>query len=271
MTTKLIFTLFIFLGIFTCSKPPKYKQQYYDLPKIDTNAYNQCLIRYKTHSYDNNILLTIKLKVVYLKSLSISSYFESTLVTDSVIINNLNTSYKEQGIQFALEETEIVRGEYFINDFMQHNKDFETKDRVTLLIYESIENANYNGVANGIPGTVAGAIITRIGTATIPHEIGHILGLKHVFEKDDTNGKNHVTGDEICDTGSYNIMDHRTHNCGYTGEADYSEEDLKVLIPNTLNYSYEEIDCRNKFTPIQNLRMRWFIEKYPTLSQALYY
>ena len=215
MTTKIFITLFVFLGHFTCSKPLKYKKEYYELPKIDTNAYNQCLIRYKTDSYDNNILLTIKLKIVYLKPVSIASYFESNVVMDSAIINNLNVSYKEQGIQFYLEESSVTTGDYFINDFIQHNKEFETKDRVTLLIYESIENANYNGVANGIPGTVAGAIITRIGTATIPHEIGHVLGLKHVFEKDDTDGKNHITGDEICDTGSYNIMDHRTNNCGY--------------------------------------------------------
>ena len=271
MSTKLLILLFIFLGVFTCSTPKPYKQQFADLPKVDSSIYNQCLIRYKTNSYDNNILLKFKLKIVYLKSLTLSSYFESTTVIDSIILNGLNINFKDQGIEFALEESSVKRGDYYINDFIDHNKEFETKERITLLIYENTENASYNGVANGIPGTVAGAIVSRISTATIPHEVGHLLGLKHIFEKDDTDGKNHITGDEVCDTGSYNIMDHRTHNCGYIGKGDYSEEDLKILIPNTLNYSYEEIDCRSKFTPIQNLRMRWFIEKYPTLSDALYY
>ena len=130
-------------------------------------------------------------------------------------------------------------------------------------------DTKWNGVASGIPGTVLGVINTKISTSTLPHEMGHLLGLKHVFEKDDTDGYNSMTGDNICDTGSFNLMDNRTIDCGYVGKARYTEEDLKVLIPNYLNYNAEFIDCRDTFTHVQNLAIRWNIENFPQLYSCL--
>jgi hypothetical protein len=55
------------------------------------------------------------------------------------------------------------------------------------------------------------------------------------------------------------------------GAAKYSEKDLEIIIPNYLNYNSESVDCRDRFTPVQTLSIRWHIENFPTLSSALYY
>lgn len=272
MTYKIIFSFIVILfTTFTCTKQKPYKEVYTDLPKIDNKAHTQCVVRYKNSLYDNNLLLEFKVNVVYIKPLGIDAIFSDNYQKDSLIEVTLNKGFEEQGILFSVDKSEISYSGYSINEFSDHFEEYIEKEYITILVYDDAEGTRFNGVAAGIPHTICGVIEEKIGSSTLVHEVGHLLGLKHIFEKDDTNGKNAVTGDGICDTGSFNLMDNRTVDCGYVGPAKYSEKDLKIIIPNYLNYNYEAIDCRDKFTPIQTLSMRWHIENFPTLSSALYY
>lgn len=272
MTHRIILKfLFILLILGSCSKQKKYEKLYTDLPVVDSTAYTQCVVRYKSSLYDNNLLLQFKLNIVYIKNKELSSIFEDNSEKDSIIQNTLNKGYKEQGIIFNIEESSNSYTGYSINDFQYDYEKYIKENYITIVIYPDEPGVNFNGVAAGIPHTVCGIVESKISSSTIVHEVGHLLGLKHVFEKDDTDGKNAISGDAICDTGSFNLMDNRTFECGYVGPAKYSEEDLKIIIPNYLNYNYETIDCRDKFTPIQTLSIRWHIENFPTLSSALYY
>lgn len=272
MTYKLIFSfLAVFLTTFICTKPKAYKEVYTDLPRVDSTAYTQCVVRYKNSLYDNNLLLEFKVNVVYIKSLGLEAIFSDNYQKDSLIEVTLNKGFEEQGILFSVDKSEVSYSGYSINEFSDHFEEYLEKDYITVLVYDDASGARFNGVAAGIPHTICGVVESRISSSTIVHEVGHLLGLKHIFEKDDTDGKNAVTGDAICDTGSFNLMDNRTSECGYVGPAKYSEKDLEIIIPNYLNYNYETIDCRDKFTPVQTLSMRWHIENFPTLSSALYY
>jgi hypothetical protein len=272
MTYKIIFSfLAVFMTTFICTKPKAYKEVYTDLPRVDSTAYTQCVVRYKNSLYDNNLLLEFKVNVVYIRPISLKELFQDYSKQDSVIEVTLNKGFEEQGILFSVDKSDIAYEDYSINDFEEHFEEFGERDYITIIVYPDSPESRFNGVAAGIPHTICGVIDSKLATSSLVHEVGHLLGLKHIFEKDDTNGKNAVTGDAICDTGSYNIMDNRTVNCGYVGAAKYSEKDLEIIIPNYLNYNSESIDCRDRFTPVQTLSMRWHIENFPTLSSALYY
>ena len=271
MSYKIIISfLFISISALICTKPQIREREVADLPPIDSVSYAQCFIKYKSSLYDENSWLVFKLNVVYIKPLSLSSVIESTRTQDSVIVDNLNKAFFKQAISFELRHSSTSYKGYSINDFVNHYKDFEKNNYITILIYPS-EEARYSGIAAGIPHTIFGIIDNKIATSTLPHEFGHIIGLNHLFDKDDTDGKNVHSGDKICDTPAFNLMDNKTIDCGYAGLSKYSEEDLEIIIPNYLNYNSEPIDCRDQFTPIQGLSMRWHIENYPALYSALAY
>ena len=276
MTNKFIisFICVSLLSLFTCEntgrikKLEKFNQ---DLPFIDSTDFVQCAVKYKNDLYDNNSFLLFKLNVVYIMPLSLANVIESNELKDSTIATVLNTAFKSQGIGFEIYQTSTSYADLSLNEFAYHYQEYEEKDMLTILVYKPSEDARYSGIAAGIPSVILGISEDKIGTSTLPHEAGHALGLKHIFEKDDTDGKNSHSGDNICDTGSFNIMDNKTVGCAYIGKPLYSKEDLEILIPNYLNYNSEPIDCRDTFTPIQILAIRWHIENYPALYSALVY
>jgi hypothetical protein len=256
-----------------CNKPKPVLQQFSgELPKVDSAYYTQCLVRYKSSLYDDNLALTFNIRIIYLEE-EISQWLVADIEkNDNIILDNLNNSFNKQGISFVIKESNIDVSSESINSFLAHYEDYEEEGVLTIIVYSNVLGASYNGIASGVPGIVMGIVEDKINTSTLPHEMGHLLGLGHVFEKDDTDGLNSITGDKICDTPEFNIMHNQSVECTYVGPPLYTKEALEVLIPNYLNYnSQHPYDCRDKFTPVQILAIRWHVENYPRLYDALLY
>lgn len=272
MTYKFIISITILFSFsLMCNKKkPVFSELATKLPVVDTINYEQCARRYKNGLHEKNLGLMFNVRVIFFESVSDYIMEDHDSMGDS-IISNLNASFAQQGISFYKKEVNVKVKDISINEFVDHSEDYEKVGVLTILVYSNNYGAAYNGIASGVPGIVMGIVKDRINSGTLAHEMGHLLGVYHVFERDDTDGKNVQTGDKICDTGSFNIMDNKTRDCGYVGKPLYTKKDLDVLIPNYMNYSAEAIDCRDKFTPIQMLAIRWHIENFANLYEALYY
>lgn len=274
MTYKLFISfLFFSLASLICNKPkPILTELSADLPRVDSINNYQCVVRYKSSLYDNNLALTFNVRIIYFEEEVTEWLVYDSKEKDVKILNNLNTSFAKQGITFVLKESNVDVNSASINEFLAHYTDYEQEGALTIIVYSNSFGATYNGIASGVPGLVLGILNEKINTTTLPHEMGHLLGLAHIFEKDDTDGLNSSTGDKICDTPEYNIMHNITNECAYMGPGKYTEEELKTIIPNYLNYNAENpYDCRDKFTPVQGLAMRWYVENFPSLYNALLY
>ncbi len=95
---------------------------------------------------------------------------------------------------------------------------------------------------------------------TTTHEMGHYLGLWHVFDNGCGNNNCYSTGDRICDT---NPMSSPTFGC--PGSRNQCGE--PAPFHNYMDYS-DDI-CMDNFTPEQARRMRCSLEFYrPDLAQA---
>ncbi|MCH2161744.1 MAG: hypothetical protein MK085_07705 [Phycisphaerales bacterium] len=85
---------------------------------------------------------------------------------------------------------------------------------------------------------------------TLTHEVGHYLGLFHVF--DGCGGSCSSSGDVVCDT---NPQDSPTWGCSSANSCGTPDN-----IDNYMDYSDDL--CMEKFTPEQNRRMRCTLEHY---------
>ena len=242
------------------------------LAEIDPTNYTECFIRYKSNLYEASEELTFNITIHHITNGLINSFTTETNNIDSTILENLNSKYEVIGIKFKIKESVTSSKDYYIEDIVNHYKEFDDRNTINIIVYHNIdsENGYMYGAAVRSPGTVFGILSTRIDLATAIHEMGHCFGLGHVFEKDDTDGSTSRLGDRICDTPSYNLMDNRyVVNCGWYGTTKYTPEELDILLKNYENYSPNDRDCRSEFTPIQSLAIRWYIENTPVLKDAL--
>lgn len=274
---KLIYILLL-LVLASCDTEEKFPPaiNLVTLPSISP-THQQCLVRYKNTLHDNNVGVTMRTKIVFLTNTGMYDFRERAQELYSStnkemagkMIENLNKHFEIAGINFYLDKLQTSYGNYRIADFDDHKGKFQEYGVITILVYKDKAPA-YNGIAGYIPHNVAGVHISQAVGSTVAHEVGHLFGLWHTFTPDSTNGKNATTGDRICDTPSNNIMweDVDSDNCEYIGGRMYSEEDLKIIIPNYLSYVHQP--CRDSFTPVQILAMRWFLEYTPILSAAMF-
>lgn len=104
-----------------------------------------------------------------------------------------------------------------------------------------------------------------VGTTTSPyhfgkvttHEIGHFLGLYHIFQGGCTNGNCSSDGDKVCDTPP---------SIGNTGcptsvnSCNTDNPDLNDMVENYMDYTNNS--CMNTFTVGQSTRMNSYIQSY---------
>jgi len=242
------------------------------LAEVDSTNYTECFIRYKSNLYEASEEISFYITIHHVTNGLLNSFTTETQIMDSIILENLNTSYSDIGIKFKIKESSTSAKDYFIEGIVDHYKDFDDRNTLNIIVYHNIDvdNGYMYGAAVKSPGTVFGILSTRLSLPTLVHEMGHCFGLGHVFEKDDTDGSTARLGDRICDTPAYNLMDNRyIINCGWYGTTKYTEEELKILLKNYENYSPNDKDCRTEFTPIQAMAIRWYIENTPVLTDAL--
>ena len=248
------------------TEEPVYPRTKVLLPQV-SKEYKECIIRYKNSYYDNRDLIHMRMRIVNVYGGGIKSYLSEKPLYKAPVEANLNKSFVEAGIQFHVvtEENEYT-GES-ISDFALNASKYEKYGVITLLIYHT-EHRVFNGIAIGAPGNVIAVHASKVGAETLVHEMGHALGLLHTFEADSSDGYNSRTGDAICDTPSYDVMRLRVNfECKHVGEPMFSEEELSVIIPNYQSYTGK---CRDSFTPVQILAMRWYITNAPILTSTVY-
>lgn len=186
--------------------------------------------------------------------------FDKKIVSDA-IIQNLNNYYAETNLSFSLLGSEYIDSDYYdaVSD-KDVAKVFSVNSHsnaIDIYIYSSGRNIKeISGQADNIPSTACMINSTYYLEPTLPHEVGHCLGLYHTHQGTN-NGKNpelvngsnsSIAGDYIVDTPADPcIWD--TWNCRYIGTGTDANGDY--YNPNPLNImSYSGL-CREEFTQKQ--------------------
>jgi hypothetical protein len=201
-------------------------------------------------------------------------------------LENMRQFYSAHNICFVLVGIEQINNS--ILNYMQLGQDepefapYVLPDVMNVFIHSTLVDEDgepSNGIAYGIPGTrvsvVASAINSSVNLSTLPHEIGHALGLYHTFEK--TFGEEKITrgaqiecvnctfaGDLLCDTPAdphsedYDTGSFINAGCEYFGSTlQYCDgEGILYKMDPTNIMAYGRRECRNRFTNGQGERMR---------------
>lgn len=179
-----------------------------------------------------------------------------------------NRIWKSGDIQFVLLESNIITNEDWY-DYQAGEDDEELHsfaDPRAINIYWMnsvyVSTTAVCGYAY-LPPDVPMAVLSGNGaclTTTLPHEIGHVLGLLHTHESGDelVDGSNcQIAGDLVCDTPADPTLRYSTvdSSCRYYGTARDAKGQL--YHPDTKNImSYSRKECRTSFTPGQFKRVR---------------
>jgi hypothetical protein len=143
---------------------------------------------------------------------------------------------------------EDIRAVYHISHMELWNRIFTKSGFMTTYIFDNIQDGPA-GLAGGIGSTFAGVRRDYLDPIyhTLPHEIGHCLGLLHT----------HETDDQVCDT-------YRSVPDLYKYIKDCEiQEGLSLPVPKkqmeasiNLIMSYTDKECREVFTAEQGRRMK---------------
>lgn len=196
----------------------------------------------------------------------------------AVILENLNDYYAETNLSFSLLGSEYIDSDYYdaISD-KDVAKVFSVNphsNAIDIYIYSSGRNIEeIAGQADNIPSTACAINSTYYLKPTLPHEVGHCLGLYHTHQgtKDGknpelVNGSNSsIAGDYIVDTPADPcIWD--TWNCRYVGTSVDANGDS--YHPDPLNIMSYSGSCREKITQKQIERIHETIKNSSLLKSA---
>lgn len=269
---KKLIVIFLLLIVNSCSIEPKETilKNKIVLPELAPDIHQCMKPRWSNSLFDSEVEIPFNITVHHITGEVLDILLLDTEKTDSVLVETLNKYFKKVGFKFSIKESKIYSDKLLIKEFTKHSEQFKDRNTINIIIYHYREgNENLNGLVEAAPSISMGINLNVIAINTVAHEMGHIFGLPHIFEKDDTDGKNVMWGDQICDTPAFSLMDIRyITDCAWKGKPKYSNEELDVIIPNLLNYNNER-ECRDMFTGGQIMVMRWYVENTPVLQDAI--
>ncbi len=204
----------------------------------------------------------------------------------STIENSLNSNFGAADIHFSLLGSEFIDNDYYYvnfsgkeNQLLGLNSHCEAID-----IYVLGESTSWSaaGMAQNIPST---ALIIHGGyyvTSSLPHEMGHCLGLYHTHHgtvseaggdinqcPELVDGSNSVVcGDYISDTPA-DPNQWSINSCTYTGTGtDANGDPYSPDVSNLMSYAYKP--CRDLFSELQIGRMKDFIDNTTILQNVFH-
>ena len=124
-------------------------------------------------------------------------------------------------------------------------------------IAEDIEGVvvHYTAVGSNNPQADADGVAFNNGGRTLTHEVGHFLGLRHIWGDAFFNGC--ATDDGIADTPD--VASGANYNCDFSLD-ECTDDELPNMIENYMDYNQD--DCINMFTAEQVAVMRFNLENF---------
>ncbi len=205
----------------------------------------------------------------------------------STILSNLNNSFTSSNIKFSLAGSDYIDNDNFYGNLVgKENQLFGINihtNAINIYVLGTSTNWGAAGMAQSIPSTAYIVHGNYYNTSSLPHEMGHCLGLYHTHHGTVTetggdinqcselvNGSNSTTcGDYISDTrADPNVWS--SNSCNYSGTlTDVNGQFYNPDPSNLMSYSYKP--CRNLFTPLQSDRMNNFILNTQILQNVIHY
>lgn len=215
------------------------------------------------------------------------------LSVPNVVLTKLNSDFQGTNIQFQLKGFDFIDNDrYYVE--LTENEAYELftinrhNDAINIYILGTSTYFGGAGMAANIPATSYLVHGEYYNTSTLPHEMGHCLGLYHthhgtsLYERNTTtcselvdNSNSTHCGDYIADTPAdpyipypNNGFTWSINSCNYVGTSRDANGQLYKPDP-TLFMSYSYKPCRAKFTPMQIERMHDFIQNDATLRYTI--
>ena len=202
------------------------------------------------------------------------------------IISNLNFYYSDAHIKFFLHGSDYIDDSSY-STVTKETVDVvfgvnEVSEAINIYVLSSCPNLDAAGMAQGIPSIACAIHGWYYSGSTVPHEIGHCLGLYHTHHGTDPNdgggtpelvdGSNAKdAGDFIADTpADPNEWDYPKGFCEYTITKRDANGQLYRPDPNNI-MSYSDKFCRTIFTDGQINWMHFCISQHEILRNTFYY
>lgn len=199
-------------------------------------------------------------------------------------VNRLNKDFQELNLTFSASEIVLIEDNKAYKEGIyghrEHMSRYSERRYINVFLYPSTIGG-YSGVAYGIPSTSVALKTHYAPSSTISHEIGHALGLYHVFQADSaalTKKHTYLSGDLVCETPAASWF--AKPNNGFLGRVDdncqllhnpeksgLTEEDAMGLATNIMTYSLS--DCRKTFYEGQIERSRFIINNSQDLRETM--
>ena len=199
------------------------------------------------------------------------------------VIDQLNQSFFEAGIQFYLEKVVVIVSPLQLEDlsgdsygvYNAFSELYDVEDMISLYVFKhgqefctvegtSISCSRTGGFSYVLSERTNNIVISRFDLSdvkVVAHEFGHFFGLYHTFEvaqfgRDDFNaGHCSELGDRVCDTppdpGDFFEIYVNYADCEMYGHRDGRGHEYKPLISNFMSYYKPCYMKRYDFTPGQ--------------------
>lgn len=294
MKTTITFFILLFLA-FSCSKIPNRSNQLSQT--IDCNV--QCDKTYDLmeNYFTKDQVLTHSVAIHYFTNgkndLLSESYLHDRVITMDPYFAGANRKFKVDKVivydkspdqypkllkkiknieEFQEMDRNDLRDLFHINHYQFWNQLLHEEGHINVYIYDGISDG-FAGLAGGIGSTYLAMRwdYMDVRLATLEHEFGHALGLRHTHEKDDGQGFTNHDGDLVCDTPvtEANLLHFMDEHCNYNGPGfeGMTPECQMSALKNFMAYNVKK--CREFFTPEQNRRMQKILENSADLRRTI--